>query len=85
MSASHEWTEWHLTPRGWEEGSTLVDFGRITQKPPPLDRVLTCKYTVKLSSPFSRFDTTTRIEWKSDNQHIIEELIAQFGECPEQL
>ena len=21
MSASNEWTEWHLTPRGWERGS----------------------------------------------------------------
>jgi len=26
MSASKEWTEWHLTPTGWVRGSEKVDY-----------------------------------------------------------
>ena len=27
MSISHEWAEWHLTPRGWEVGTRKCDHG----------------------------------------------------------
>jgi hypothetical protein len=26
MAVSNEWTEWHLTPRGWEFGDEKTDF-----------------------------------------------------------
>ena len=39
MAASNEWTEWHLTPRGWEEGSGRLDGVGVTHAEPPTDRV----------------------------------------------
>src|SRR5574343_541972 len=30
MAASSEWTEWHLTPRGWVRGSDQRDFAGVT-------------------------------------------------------
>ena len=35
MSLSKEWTDWHLTPRGWEAGSQQTDFGKETKFAPP--------------------------------------------------
>jgi len=43
MSASNEWTEWHLTPRGWERGTEKEDFRRIDRER-PTDRVWTTKW-----------------------------------------
>ena len=40
MSYSDEWTEWHLTPRGWERGSERTDGPDVEFKEPPADRVL---------------------------------------------
>lgn len=54
MSESDEWTDWHLTPRGWEEGSQKLDFVGYQEKPVPKDGVMTCRYSEKLSSPFSK-------------------------------
>ena len=56
MSASHEWTEYHLTPRGWEQGSWKIDFGDVHKKDPPPNRFLTCVYHERLSSVFSQMN-----------------------------
>jgi hypothetical protein len=85
MSASHEWSEWHLTPRGWERGSWKTDFGSIHHEDPPPDRVLTCKYHEKVSSSFSQIRKYVEELWRLDYESRIKELIDKFGECPESL
>ena len=55
MSASNEWSEYHLTPNGWVEGSEKLDFSR-TERPAPADRVLTVRQHDYLSSSFSKLD-----------------------------
>lgn len=83
MSASHEWTEWHLTPSGWVSGSERVDFGGVTEKPAPPDRVLTCRYTERLSSSFSTMDRTVRELWRRPGDDaLIASLLKKHGECP---
>ena len=63
MSASHEWSLWHLTPRGWEQGSWKIDFGDVHKKETPPDRVLTCGYHEKMSSVFSNMAIYVDEEW----------------------
>ncbi len=82
MSASHEWTEWHLTPRGWEAGSTRLDFQDVVEKEPPIDRVMTCRYTEYMGSAFSRMQKSVDIRWESDNTALKEELLSEYGDCP---
>jgi hypothetical protein len=43
MTASREWTEYHLTPAGWMRGSEKTDFDQ-NEVTPPADRVLTMRY-----------------------------------------
>ena len=85
MSASHEWTEWHLTPRGWEQGSWKIDFGSVNHKDYPDDRVLTCQYHERLSSPFSQWQKYVDEIWRSDNESDVTELLQKFSNCPEYL
>ena len=44
MAARKEWTEWHLTPRGWEKGATRVHGQGNTWVEEPVDRLLSCVY-----------------------------------------
>ncbi|GEC42064.1 hypothetical protein JOH52_002827 [Sinorhizobium meliloti] len=84
MSASNEWTEWHLTPRGWEEGDSKTDFAK-NSKPTPKDRVQTVEHREFLSSSFSRLEVTNDIIWSSDDESLIAELRAKFGDAPNHL
>ena len=85
MSLSKEWTERHLTPRGWEEGSTQIDFGGIKEKTPPPDRVLTFRFTEERSSRFSKPDKWNEETWRSADSEAINELLTKFGPAPESL
>jgi hypothetical protein len=84
MSASNEWTQWHLTPRGWEAGAEKTDFNR-TDRDPPADRVLTVTYKEHVSSSFSAMDATVREEWRSPDAALVAALLNQFGPAPEHL
>ncbi|QHG70168.1 hypothetical protein [Ensifer adhaerens] len=84
MSASNEWTEWHLTPRGWEEGDSKTDFA-FNSKAAPADAVQTVKNREYLSSSFSKLEKTSEIQWSSDDKALIAELLAKFGEAPHHL
>jgi hypothetical protein len=84
MSASNEWTEWHLTPNGWERGTEKEDFRRVDREP-PADRVLTVVYREFMSSRFSPMEKSSRIEWRSDDVAIITALTAKYGAAPQQL
>ena len=85
MSASHEWTEYHLTPDGWKQGSWRIDFGNTHEKDSPPDRVLTCVYHEKLSSVYSQMDRYVNETWRSEDDAVIDALIKQYGECPNSL
>lgn len=85
MSASHEWSVWHLTPRGWEQGNWKIDFGNVHEKDTPPDRVLTCRYHEKMSSVFSKMEKYVNEEWRSDNENLVREFLENFGDCPEYL
>lgn len=54
MSASNEYTEWHLTSRGWERETVKIDFQQRVERQAPVDRVLSYKFYEYMSSPFSR-------------------------------
>jgi hypothetical protein len=84
MSASNEWTQWHLTPRGWERGTEKEDFRRV-DRDPPNDRVQTVTYREHLSSGFSSLDKLSDVEWESDDKAKIEALMQQFGHAPSRL
>lgn len=81
MSASREWTEYHLTPRGWETGTTSID-GNRRERAKPTDRLRTCTYQEEQSSVYSSVHKTTQINWSLDDTDEIARLKKQFGECP---
>lgn len=82
MAFIDEWTEWHLTPAGWREGSTKEDDGPTTTVPPPAGRVLTCQrysYSGYWARPIERGVTEI---WRSENEGQIKALLKEFGPCP---
>jgi hypothetical protein len=84
MARSEEWTERHLTPRGWEVGSKKTDFSLKTREP-PADRVLTVRYREFLSDRDGGGDKGTIEIWSGGNRSAIAKLKAQFGQPPEHL
>lgn len=85
MSASNEWTDWHLTPRGWVKGSYQVDFSDAKQVDPPADRVLTSRYSEYMSSVYSKMDTRIKTTWTSEDDTEVKRLLDQFGPAPDNL
>jgi hypothetical protein len=85
MSASHEWTDWHLTPNGWIEGSYQVDFAGVTERPIPPDRVMTVRWDEFLGALQGKMHRTHREQWRSDDAAIVEQLLQKFGEAPAHL
>lgn len=85
MSASHEYTEWHLTPDGWKEGTCVVDVAGGKCVDPPGDRVLTCCYHEKLPSMYGEMDRWVEEVWKSSDIASTAELLKKYGECPNSL
>ena len=84
MSHSNEWTDWHLTPRGWERGSERTDGVGIEEKPIPADRVKTMRWVEEQSSPWSDMYRGLEGQWTSDD-NAVQALIDKFGNCPEHL
>ncbi|HNP63706.1 MAG TPA: hypothetical protein PKH39_07180 [Woeseiaceae bacterium] len=84
MSASNEWTEWHLTPQGWARGTEKEDFRRIDREPPE-DRVLTVRYRQFIGSVYSGMKESTETIWESEDKKTIVQLKKQFGEAPQTL
>ena len=84
MSASNEWTEWHLTPRGWVRGAEKEDFRKIEHDPPP-DRVKTVRWHDYWSSSFSKPDRYHSDEWSSEDKAAVAALETKFGPPPSNL
>jgi hypothetical protein len=79
MSASNEWWEYHLTPRGWIDGTEKTDFA-LTEKAPPEDRVATYKFSEFLSSIYSKPDFGWDCLYSGGSKEAA--LKAQFGAYP---
>lgn len=86
MAESREWTEWHLTPRGWESGTTKRDCVGVEEKPAPEDRVLSVEYEEEWSSPFSKgANISIRELWRGADKENIAKLLEKHGSCPKHL
>ena len=85
MAPRKEWTEWHLTPRGWEKGATRVHGEGNTWVEEPLDRVLSFVYqeVETASSPDVR--KWAEETWRSKDTAKVNEYSARFGAPPERL
>jgi hypothetical protein len=81
MSTSKKWTEWHLTPRGWERGTEKDDFRRIDREPPG-DRVLTVRYQKFLGSVYSKTQESLITQWESSDEPTVAQLEQEFGPPP---
>ena len=82
MSASNEYWTWHLTPKGWVEGTEKLDSG-TTERPVPDDTVLTLEYHERYSSIYSSPERW--IETEIINQAESDMLKRQYGSKPSQM
>ncbi|SOZ05309.1 conserved hypothetical protein [Cupriavidus taiwanensis] len=82
MSASYEWTEYHLTTSGWVTGTEKTDFDR-SDVTPPSDRVLSVRYIEEHTGygGGSRHQET----WRSQDTDQINALLAIHGDPPAHL
>ena len=85
MLYSSEWTEYHLSRRGWERGSERVDFGRTLVRETPRDRVLTGRWIEEQETPDSELHCEFQVVWQSPDIGIVEQFKAKFGEPPASL
>ncbi|QCI13342.1 hypothetical protein E6B08_19100 [Pseudomonas putida] len=85
MAASNEWTEWHLTPRGWERGTEREDFKPTVNRDAPADCVMTCKHSEVMSSSFSPVKSTDHTIWKHSDEQLLSSLLEQYGPAPKHL
>lgn len=84
MSHQNDWVEWHLTPRGWELGTTKL-FGPPQEVVPPADRVLTCQYREYMSYWSSPTEETVTELWRSEVAAEVSRLLNMHGPCPRRL
>ena len=84
MAIGEEWTEWHLTPQGWERGTEKCDTGRRIERESPASRVLTYRYSTWLNSRL-RAEESVETIWDSLDKAKRDALLQQYGECPRSL
>lgn len=85
MSLSKEWTIWHLTPRGWGEGSTRMDGIGVQEVPPPPDRVLSVEWEEEQTSMYGKTRRLQTEVWRSPDGGEVARLFALHGPPPERL
>ncbi len=85
MAIRNEWTEWHLTPGGWQRGSTRVQGKGNTWADEPEDRVLSYVYKEieTGSSPEAR--QSLEESWRSKTATDIDAQLREHGPSPRQL
>ncbi len=85
MSFSKERQEYHLTPRGWIEGTFDGGLlgGGLKEVVPPDDRVLTVECYDEMSSSFSQPHFYDRVSWTSEDTDKVESLKKKFGSRPD--
>lgn len=85
MTLSKEWTDWHLTPRGWERGSQRTDGVGVEEKEPVADRILTHRWSEVQTSGYSQMVRHGERMWESGDKVRLAELLEEHGEPPESL
>ncbi len=87
MAIRKEWTEWHLTPRGWEPGSTRREGKGNDWRDEPADRLLSYQH-VEIETSSSPPKVTTEETWCTKDPAALTQLeaaLTQHGSCPERL
>jgi hypothetical protein len=82
----NEWTEWHLTPKGWEQGTQKYEYNtQLKEVEAPEDRLLTCRYhqNITINSVWVQRHTTEI--WKHSDQKLVKDMLEKFGDCPQSL
>ena len=80
-----QWIDWHLTPRGWERGSTHTNGQDTEWKDAPEDRILTYRWSEGQSLLYSDMVNELEKEWESDNSPLLRGLLEKYGEPPRHL
>ncbi|HEY3988002.1 MAG TPA: hypothetical protein VGM02_01805 [Acidobacteriaceae bacterium] len=87
MAIRKEWTEWHLTPRGWEQGSTRREGRGNDWRDEPADRLLSYQH-IELHSGTGQPRTTTEETWRTKDPALLAQLdstLSRHGAVPRQL
>jgi hypothetical protein len=79
-----EWTEYRLTPGGWQSGSKRTYFD-CTKKLYPLDRVATERRIKEQSPADNETKSRTELLWESDDKQLVRKLRGKSGPSPESL
>jgi len=85
METRKEWTEWHLTPRGWERGASRVHGQGNTWVEEPTDRVLSSVYQERETDDSPEAQKWVEETWRSRKAENIEELLQKCGPAPQKL
>jgi hypothetical protein len=85
MAVRKEWTEWHLTPRGWEKGATRVQGQGNTWVEEPLDRLLSCVYQEIETDASPEVKKSSEETFHSKKTTEVGEALRKYGPCPERL
>jgi hypothetical protein len=87
MAIRKEWTEWHLTPRGWQQGSIRREGKGNDWREEPADRLLSYQHVVLETSSSPR-RVTTEETWRTKDPAALAQLdaaLAKHGTCPQRL
>ena len=88
MAISRQWTEWHLTPRGWVSGSSRRDGEGNVWRDEPEDRIATFVYQEQIDKAHPEPHLTVQESWRSKAVGAgtgIDDLLTQHGPCPRKL
>ena len=81
-----EWTEWHLTPTGWRQGTQKRESSeQLIEVEAPTDRVLTVRYHENISINSTWLQKHVIEIWRDSESKTIDQLLEKFGDCPETL
>ena len=82
MAISRQWTEWHLTPRGWVSGSSRRDGEGNVWRDEPEDRIVTFAYQEQIDKAHPEPHVTVQESWRSKAVGAgagIDDLLIQHG------
>jgi hypothetical protein len=87
MAIRKEWTEWHLTPQGWEQGSTRREGRGNEWRDEPADRLLSYQH-IEIHGSAGHPKITTEETWRTKDTAALQQLeaaLARYGAAPSRL
>jgi|APEBP8051073058_1049385.scaffolds.fasta_scaffold30026_1 hypothetical protein len=82
MSASYEWTDWHLTPNGWVRGTMKTDAGVQSSSAPPSSVVATFRYSEDHPGYGTADERVVMRSPEGQAPDEVQALMQVYGECP---